>query len=436
MYCNTAKNVLLALGTVSLMFLLGNKGYAATLSPGQTTRTVTVGTGSSQQQREYILYVPSNPINEVVLAFHGGGGNPTQFIGQTDLENFSELSKFIVAFPYGTPADPNDPNDVLTWNAGFCCGQALAQNVDEAAFVTAIESDISTLVAGVGKTAPSFYGTGFSNGALLVEMLAQQNPSLFSAIAPVAGTYKGVASNTFNQTSTAASPFLPNQPPLPPDPTITSVMRTDALLIHGVEDPNIPYYGGTQTASLSQNTVPLTVPPFDTGDFNFWQRVNGCENPISIGTISQQITVKTQTCNGKTVTAIVGESMGHVWPGDPNQLEGVVSPPYTNYCASQEILEFFENPNYLDPNQSLSCTQEITGTISSKIMKTSSSTSSSATYHHATLQMLKFFKQRNYFEGKSSLPDSEVFPVSQSIPEKSPVFALLSLLGILLFHRQ
>lgn len=415
------------------MFLSGNKGYAASLSPGQTTRTVTVSTGSSQQQRQYILYVPSNPINEVILAFHGGGGNPTQFIGQTDLENFSELSKFIVAFPYGTPADPNTPNNVLTWNAGFCCGQALAQGVDEAAFVTAIESDISTLL---GETSPNFYGTGFSNGALLVEMLAEQNPSLFSAIAPVAGTYKGVASNTFNQTSTSASPFPPNHPPLPPDPTITSAMRTNALLIHGVEDTNIPYYGGTQTESLLQSTVPLTVPPFDAGDFNFWQRVNGCENPISIGTISQEITVKTQTCNGKTVTAIVGESMGHVWPGDPNQLEGVVSPPYTNYCASQEILDFFENPNYVDLNKSPSCTQEIAGKSSSKIMKTSSSTSSSSTYHHATLQMLKFFKQRNYFDGKASLPDSEVFPYAQSIPETSPVFALLSLLGILFFHRK
>ncbi|MEB3192126.1 MAG: hypothetical protein VKL42_17435 [Snowella sp.] len=344
------RTFLLALGPIALVFLLGGKGDAANLnatssscaaldsnlcdlSVGQTTRTVTVG----NLQRRYILYVPPNHNNKVIMAFHGGGGDPEQFIGQTNLEPLADLKKFILIYPYGTPSLPRQPDKLLTWNAGFCCGNAVDSNIDELSFVKAIQSDISTFFS---RTSPSFYGTGFSNGALLVENLAYQDPSLFKAIVSVAGTYKGTAS------------YRPNAP-LPPDPVLNSSNKINVLLIHGVKDPNIPYFGGEQQESLSSATVPIHVPTFEDG-FDFWQRANQCQNLIAIGPITQEITRKSQTCNGKIVTAIVGKSMGHVWPGDPNQLEGVISPPYTDFSADDQILSFFDqNPGSPEPPQSI-----------------------------------------------------------------------------------
>ena len=302
-------------------------GY--TLTPGQTTRTIQVGLA----ERRYILYVPTDYVNKVVFAFHGGGSNPNSFITQTGLIDKADAAKFIVVFPYGTPSTGN-PEILLTWNAEFCCGLAMSNNIDDLSFVQAMKAELINLL---GDGTARFFATGFSNGALLCEVLAQSDPSLFDAIASVAGVYKGIRSND-------------PSPTLPADPTITDAMHVNALLIHGVEDPNIPYAGGQQTEALG-NTTPLHVPSFDTG-FQFWQSVNKAASPVSVGTLTTEITTVTTKNNNYTVKAIVAQSCGHVWPGDPDQLVGITSTPYTTYNATDEIWSFF-NGLELAVNQQL-----------------------------------------------------------------------------------
>ena len=300
-------------------------GY--TLTPGQTTRTLTVGT----TERRYILYIPTNPINSIIFAFHGGGADPNQFISQTQLIALADTEKFICVFPYGTASLPNNPDVLLTWNAEFCCGIAAQNQVDDLSFVRLIKADLINLL---GDGSAKFFACGFSNGALLCEKLLREDPLLFIGVASVAGVYKGVQSNLAN-------------PVIPVNPIISASMRANILMIHGYEDQNIPYLGGTQSDSLT-NSIPLHVPPFNDG-FQFWQSVNGVTSPISVGSLATEITTRTKTYNNRTVKAIIGLHCGHVWPGDPNQLTGVSASPYTQFSASQEIWDFFSSLEIASP---------------------------------------------------------------------------------------
>lgn len=406
---------LLVLGLNSLTIGFGSQAHSATMeaetslcsssyplpsicsfSPGETTRTVTVG----KTERRYILYVPPNFSNSstgsgettsdrVLFAFHGGGGDPRQFINQTQLEPLADLHKFILVFPYGTPSSPLQPDKLLSWNAGFCCGDAVSKNVDDLSFVQAIKSDIVKLY---GSVNPFVTATGFSNGALLIENLTYRDPSLFRKIVSVAGTYKGVASNEDN-------------PSLPADPVLDGILKTDVLLIHGVEDPNILYLGGKQQDALSSTTTPIFVPSFEEG-FSFWQRANGCQNITKIGTITQEITIKYQRCGSTDLAAIIGKSAQHVWPGDPNKLSGVQSFPYINFSASDALW------NFIGTCPSVASVAPSNHTMTSKSQIT-----------------------RNGFAEASqsrSLPCPR--PVAKT-PERSPVLPLLSLLGLFILCR-
>jgi polyhydroxybutyrate depolymerase len=365
-------------------------------SPGETTRTVTVG----RRERRYILYVPPNfgdsstgagnaTSDRVLFAFHGGGGDPLQFINQTQLEPLADLHKFILVFPYGTPSLPLQPDKLLSWNAGFCCGDAVSENVDDLSFVQAIKSDIVKLY---GSINPFVTATGFSNGALLIENLTYRDPSLFRKIVSVAGTYKGVASNEDN-------------PSLPADPVLGSILATDVLLIHGVEDPNILYLGGKQQDALSATTTPIFVPSFEEG-FNFWQRASGCQNITNIGTITQEITIKYQRCGSVDLAAIIGKSAQHVWPGDPNKLTGVQSFPYIDFSASDALWNFIGTcPSVASVAPSTSPT-----TLRSQIPQSAITEASQ----------------------NRSLPCPR--PVAKT-PEQSPVLPLLLLLGLFLLRR-
>ena len=92
------------------------------LGAGDHTRTITVG----NLQRCYRVHVPkqfdADHPTPVVLAFHGGGGNPESVIRLSGLNTKSEEAGFIVVYPFDTGARDNY---LLTFNGGGCCGYAM-----------------------------------------------------------------------------------------------------------------------------------------------------------------------------------------------------------------------------------------------------------------------------------------------------------------------
>jgi len=130
------------------------------LTPGNSTRTLSVG----EQKREYLVHVPPDYDGKrptaVVLAFHGGGSNAEQMEKFSGLSDKADEAGFMVVYPSGSGRLP----DMLTWNAGNCCGYAQRHKIDDVGFVAALLDDLAT-VANVD--AKRVYATGMSNGALM-----------------------------------------------------------------------------------------------------------------------------------------------------------------------------------------------------------------------------------------------------------------------------
>lgn len=204
---------------------------APTIQPGDSTRELTV----NDARRTYQLHIPpgldhDHPV-PVVFFFHGlYSVSITR--STTDFDETADANRFIVVYPVGVGS---------SWNAGDCCGMAAEDQVDEAALVREILSDLGTIATIDPKR---IYATGFYNGAMLSYRLACEMSDTFAAVAPVAGTLFS------NQCE-------PQQP-------------VSILHIHGLSDPYIPYEGGTSLEA----SLPV-IPPVEQG-IETWIRLNDC----------------------------------------------------------------------------------------------------------------------------------------------------------------
>jgi polyhydroxybutyrate depolymerase len=145
----------------------------------------------------------------VVFVFHGWRNTASSF-QPVGLKEMADANGFLLVTP-----DGSGPGDDTSWNAGGCCGSAAADEVDEAAFVRQMLSDLGTLA---NLDPRRIYAAGFSNGAMLVYRLACEMSDTFAAVAPLAGTL-------------FYTPCQPQQP--------VSVVH-----VHGLADTIVPYAGG------------------------------------------------------------------------------------------------------------------------------------------------------------------------------------------------
>jgi polyhydroxybutyrate depolymerase len=203
--------------------------------PGDYERTVEV----DGVERFYLLHIPLSvkglgPV-PAVFVFHGWSGTPEEMMLTTDFNNLADRHGFLVVYPRGTGTGDND----LSWNAGACCGAALAANTDEIGFVRRMLADLETLARIDPKRT---YATGFSNGAFLSYRLACEMADTFAAVAPVGGVL-------------VFDPCRPVQP--------VSVMH-----VHGIYDATVPYDGG---GSLLPEPLPSVEETIQT-----WVKLDGC----------------------------------------------------------------------------------------------------------------------------------------------------------------
>jgi len=268
---------------------------------GEVTRTLTY----DGLERSYLLYVPAfmdleQPV-PVVFVFHGGTGNARSAVIMSRFSEVADQNDFVVIYPNGTNRLGDDA--ILTWNAGDCCGYAQRQKVDDVGFVSAIVSDLQSLVTVDPKR---IYATGMSNGGMLVNRLACEATDVFAAIAPVAGTL--------------------NFPQCDPSQSIS------VIEFHGTADQHVPYAGGYGPASLTDVDFASVQ---DT--IEFWVTSNQCDSRPQVNSHEDIQHEKWDECADSTVvelyTIINGE---HHWPG------GSFSGSTQTISASQLIWEFFE----------------------------------------------------------------------------------------------
>ena len=276
--------------------------------PGDRDLTLTVG----GRARTYLVHLPPRfreraPL-PILLAFHGGGGTAAGFKAYSGLDAVADREGFVVVYPDGSG---RPGRRLLTWNAGDCCGFALALLAD--------------LATDLPLDRRRVYATGHSNGAMMAYRVALEAAARIAAIAPVAGMM-------------VADPFAPAAP-------------VPVLHIHSVDDPRALYAGGLGPA-FPFTRIRVAHRPVEAG-LARWIARAGC--PVAGQVVETRATPP--DARGRRHTAIRWRwgpcasaaevelwkltGAGHGWPGGPSPLpEGVMGPDTTVISAAEEVWRF------------------------------------------------------------------------------------------------
>lgn len=171
--------------------------------------------------REYKVHLPKGYKEKdkypLVIVLHGLGDSPALVELNSGFSKKANQEKFIALYPKGT-------GKKLSWNAKFCCGDALKNKVNDVKFVDSI-------IRKVEKDYPvdtsQIFIVGFSNGGMMAYRLAVELPYV-KAMGIIAGT---IGSNKNKIDS-------PQK-------------ETAAILVQGEKDKTVPLAGGGEFSFLS-----------------------------------------------------------------------------------------------------------------------------------------------------------------------------------------
>lgn len=239
-------------------------------------------------RRNYRLHVPKNWDGEsrlpVVLVLHGAFMTAKQAEESFGFTELSDKEGFLAVYPNAMGLYSLFQH----WNAGYCCGKAQADRVDDAWFLDWCLGDVATAFP---IDPDRVYMAGFSNGGMLAYHYATHQPRRFAAMAVVASA-------------------LPEDDTLytPPDSAIP------LAVIHGRTDANIPYAGG-----MFKNDPESSLPSFRSTrqTVREWVERNGCTSSPE-KTVLYGGRVVRESWNGcpdaRRVTLYTIEDFGHRWP--------------------------------------------------------------------------------------------------------------------------
>lgn len=279
---------------------------AAFLSLPFSALSETVNLGSRSYEIELPAVARGAPM---ILALHGGGGNPDQFASASGFARDALREGYAVIFPAGSVRFGG--KKLLTWNGGYCCGYAARAGVDDIGFLEAVIKDAQDRF---GVDGGRVYLTGMSNGSIMVETFAARNPGLVRAVAGVAGTM---------------------------DTGRVKVQgRVPLLVIHGTADENVRYEGGVGDLSVARtdfasvaSVVRAFLAPWGGGVSQSTRRIDRRDDGTSVIVIDHK--------KGGTVVLrlMTVEGGAHHWPGGrkARQKGGKTE----EIDANTEILRFF-----------------------------------------------------------------------------------------------
>jgi polyhydroxybutyrate depolymerase len=265
-------------------------------------------------ERSYLIHLPPDAAGDplpLVIALHGAGGNAQGFADETRMAAAADASGMMVAFPDGVGG---------TFNAQFCCGEAVTRQVDDIGFIGAIIDDVSRHWT-LDRT--RVYVTGMSNGGILTYELAAIHPDWFAAIAPVSGAIGGVARSG----KTYLIP-VPDRP-------------VPVMIIHGMRDHLVLYDGGSSSYLKFTNHWKMSV----ADSFTFWAAADRCDGqPDTREIVPGKLRSSTYAgcAEGTTVRLWSVEDGEHGWPDD------IFPAEESTRSAAAEILAFFAGFRRID----------------------------------------------------------------------------------------
>ncbi len=289
------------LARAAVFLLLGLVLVSAASALGAETREVTLPDG-----RFYRIDLPAQRQGApMILALHGGGGNPDQFARNAGLTRPANTAGYAVIYPAGSGR-----SRLLTWNAGICCAYAVRAGIDDVAFLDAVVADAARRF---GVDAGRVYVTGMSNGSMMAERYAAARPRAVRAAAGVAGTM---------------------------DPNVRIRGPVPLLHIHGTADTRVPYAGGVGEGSTGARFAPVRdiVTAFARANGVGGPPVRSVIDPVADGT--RVIAEDWRDAGGRTrIRLLTVEGGGHVWPG--GRRAGRQGGDTRDIDANTEILRFF-----------------------------------------------------------------------------------------------
>lgn len=235
----------------------------------------------------------------LIVALHGGGGNPAQFARSSGLAQAAVRAGFAIALPAGSA---RRQERMLAWNAGSCCGWAAQAGVDDLGFLDRVVADAGQRF---GATGPLFL-TGMSNGAMMAQSWAARRAAQVAGVATVSGTM---------------------------DAAHLGVGAPVAFLhIHGTADRMVPFAGGPGDSSLTRTDF-APVAAVLAGFRRPFGAMTEVTTETSAGGYRFRRTVWSKRGRARVVLIAV-EGGAHEWPGGRRAEAQAMS-------ATEEIIAFF-----------------------------------------------------------------------------------------------
>ena len=256
---------------------------AAAVKVPISTKTYSLQAGGLKRSYEVIAPVKAPPKSApVIVMLSGIYSTVAQEISRDYLVPYANYDMAEIVYPVAYDT---------SWNAITCCGVAAAKNVNDLAFLKALEAKVDP------GHARQIYLVGYSNGARMAYRVACDEPALFDGYASVKG-----------------------------GPTPGCLMRKPVSMIQlaALNDPEVPYKPAPNGKPSSQTPMTTVVSDLRTVD-----KCTGASTKAHSGNMT--LTTWTACAGGTRIGFAVWSSGVHSFP----------RPPASVPAASQVIWSFF-----------------------------------------------------------------------------------------------
>jgi len=258
---------------LALLAVLSSVAVVASPASAGAGMSLTVPTPYAGQVRTFNLYVaprvPTARPVPLLIVLHGLYLDPASAEAATGLDAVADSEDVALAYPAGLAG---------SWNAGTCCGNSRATNVDDVGFLVHVVDVVRQIrLIDLDRV----YVAGFSNGGMMALRAVCERPDVFAAAVSVAGTLQ--------------TPCQGRRP-------------VSAMLLHGLRDRTVPYGGEAHSRLLG---VPLTSVPSAAAQLAARSSCGATRITSGPGYLRRQYTGCAQ---GTSIQLLAVPALGHRWP--------------------------------------------------------------------------------------------------------------------------